>query len=119
MSQEDASTQDAPEATPAPESKDESTPAVTGDKTFDAAYVAELRKEAAKYRTEAQEAKGKLSEREEAEQSNLEKAQTKLAKAEQKAAENENALLRFTVANEKKVPADAVEFLRGSSREDL
>jgi hypothetical protein len=88
-------------------------------RVFDEAYVAEIRREAAKYRTEAQEAKGKLTEREEAEQSDLEKAQSKATKAEQAKAEAESKLLRFEVAAEKKVPAEAVDLLVGTTREEL
>ena len=114
MSQED--TQDgqepAPVAEPVSEPKGE-------EKSFSADYVAQLRAEAAKYRTEAQEAKGKLTEREEAEKSDLEKAQSKLAKLERERDEATASLLRFQVASEKEVPAEAVEFLQGKSREEL
>lgn len=116
MSQEDAAApQDAPEAPAAAES----TPAAPEPKVFDEDYVKQLRSEAARYRTEAQEAKGRLSEREEAEKSELERAQGKLAKAEQRAAQAETELIRFQIASEKGVPAEAVEFLTGSSREEL
>lgn len=115
MSETDAPQKEGQEPTPATETKVETKEV----KTFDEDYVKQLRQEAAKYRTEAQEAKGKLSEREEAEQSDLEKAQTKLSKAEQTAAEATGKLLRYEVANDKKVPADAVEFLQGDTRESL
>lgn len=115
MSETDAPQNEGQEPTPATETKAETKEV----KTFDEDYVKQLRAEAAKYRTEAQEAKGKLSEREEAERSDLEKAQSKLSKAEQRAVEAEAALLRYQVANDKKVPADAVEFLKGDTRGDL
>lgn len=54
-------------------------------KTFDAEYVDKLRKEAAKYRTEAKansEAAKKLAEIEEAQKSETEKAADRIAKAE-------------------------------------
>lgn len=55
----------------------------------------------------------------EANASELEKAQKSKSKAEQERDESRSTLLRFQIANEKEVPADAVEFLRGSTREEL
>ena len=88
-------------------------------KTFDEGYVKELRAEAARHRKEAQEAKTKAQEYEERDKSELEKAQGKATKYEQEAAAARAELTRYQVANEKSVPADAVEFLRGNTREDL
>jgi hypothetical protein len=118
MGQEpESNPQEGQEPTPAPaESK---TPEPTGEKVFDAAYVAELRKEAAKYRTEAQEAKGKAEEYENAQKSELEKAQGKLSKVEQAKSEAEAKLLRYEVAQEKEVPAKLVPLLTGSTKEEL
>lgn len=117
MSQEDApaegSTPDAPEA-----KSDDSTgnePA----KTFDEAYVKELRAEAAKYRTEAKNASARVEEFESANQSELEKLTGKLTKTEERAKAAETALTRFKVAAEKEIPADALDLLSGTTREEL
>jgi hypothetical protein len=115
--------QEGQEPKAAPEAKDETAPegkAPEGDaKTFDEGYVKELRAENAQRRIDAQQLKEKLEEFEERDKSELEKAQGKVAKAEQTAAEATAKLLRFEVASEKKVPAEAVDFLQGSTREDL
>jgi hypothetical protein len=55
----------------------------------------------------------------EANASELEKAQGKATKAEQRAEKAEARLLRFEVAKDKEIPAEAVDLLSGSSREDL
>lgn len=71
----------------------------------------------AKKRADALEAK--VREYEEANASEIEKAQNKATKAEEKAAEAQAKLLRYEVAQDKQIPAEAVELLSGSSREDL
>jgi hypothetical protein len=88
-------------------------------KTFDKEYVSSLRSEAADWRIKAQQATEKLQEYEEANASELEKAQNKATKAEQAKAEAEGKLLRFEVAAEKQIPADALDLLSGSTREEL
>lgn len=97
---------DAPPANEGPEPK--------GDKpeTFSREYVESLRAEAAKHRTRAQEL-------EDANKSDLEKAQTKAQRAEQAKADAEAKLLRYEIAAEKEVPADALDFLTGNTREEL
>jgi hypothetical protein len=119
MGQEPENTpQKGQEPTPAPAEPKADAP--KGEpKVFDEAYVAELRREAAKYRTEAQEAKGKAQEYEDAQKSELEKAQGKLSKVEQAKAEAEAKLLRYEVAQEKEVPAKLVPLLTGSTKEEL
>lgn len=87
--------------------------------TFDKAYVAELRSEAAQRRVEIQQLREQLEERDEKEKSELEKAQGKATKAEQRAAEAENKLLRFQVATEKELPSAFVSRLQGNTREEL
>lgn len=111
MSQEDAPAGDAP-ATP---DKDEAPAA----KTFSEDYVRQLRDEAARYRTRAQEAEAKVGEYEEATASETEKLTGRLKKAEERAASAESRVLRFEVAKDKEVPAEAVDFLVGSTREQL
>lgn len=90
-----------------------------GGKTFDEAYVKELRSEAASNRKKAAEYEARLQELEDRDKSELERLTGKLSKAEQDKAKAESALLRFQVAAEKQVPADAVDLLHGSTREEL
>ena len=78
-------------------------------KTFDAEYVEKLRKEAARYRTEAKanaEAAKKLADIEEAQKTAEQKAAERLAEAERKAAEAEAKMALATVAGESGIPAD-------------
>jgi hypothetical protein len=113
MSQEDAPVE-APEAeAPASEVNRDAV------KTFDADYVKTLRNESASYRKKAQELEQRLSELEERDQSELQKAQGKAAKAEQAKADAEAKLIRYEVAAEKQVPADALDLLTGTTREEL
>lgn len=88
-------------------------------KTFDEAYVKELRAEAAKNRKAAQEATARAQEYEDAQKSELEKANTKAQRAEQAKAEAEARLVRYQVAQEKEVPAKLVPLLTATSKEDL
>lgn len=88
-------------------------------KTFDADYVKTLRGENAQWRIKAQQAEERAQELEDAQKSELEKAQTKAQRLEQKATEAESRLLRFEVAAQKQIPAEALELLTGSSREEL
>lgn len=61
----------------------------------------------------------KLDEMEAASQSEVEKLTSKLAKAEERASTAEGRLVRFQVATEKKLPAELVERLQGSTPEEL
>lgn len=61
----------------------------------------------------------KLDEIESQNQSELEKLTGNLTKTEEAKKAAESKLLRFEVATEKKVPAEAVDFLSGSTREEL
>jgi hypothetical protein len=102
-----------------PEANNE--PPASGDspKTFDESYVKELRSENAAARKARQELEAKLTEYEERDKSELEKLTGKLTKTEQRAAQAEAQLLRFQVAKDKEIPADAVDLLNGNTREDL
>ena len=115
MSQEDTpaegSTPEAPETETAEPKADA--------KTFDADYVKALRSENAGFRKKAAEAIARIEELEARDQSELEKAQTKAAKLEQAKVEAEAKLLRYEVAAEKDVPAEALDFLTGNTREEL
>lgn len=105
-----------------PEGQEPTAPADTPasePKVFDAAYVSKLRSEAAANRREAQEARARVEEFENAQRSEVEKAQAKTSKAEQRAAEAEARLLRFEIATEKQVPSKLVPLLTGKTREEL
>ena len=118
MSQEDTPAE-APEAD-APKGTKENPATVSQEpKTFDADYVKTLRSESAANRKKAQEAIARIEELEARDQSELEKAQTKAAKLEQAKVEAEAKLLRYEVAAEKDVPAEALDFLTGNTREEL
>lgn len=112
----DASSTDQGQA-PAPPAPD--APAPGTGKTFDEAYVKQLRAEAAANRKAAQEAAAKIEEFENRDKSEVEKLSSKLAKAEARATAAEASFLRFQVAAEKQIPADAVDLLTGSTREEL
>lgn len=77
-------------------------------KTFDAEYVDKLRKENAKYRTEAKansEAAQRLAQLEEASKTEAQKVADALAAAEKRAAELEAKAIRGEVSGETGVPA--------------
>lgn len=116
MSQEDAPAEGSTPAAPDAEPKAD---APKQTQTFDADYVKSLRSEAAKYRTEAQEARSKIEEYESANQTELEKLTGKLTKEAKAREDAERKLLRFEVAAEKEIPADAVDLLTGDTREEL
>lgn len=112
MSQEDTPAEgQKPEATVETEVKE--------TKTFDAAYVSQLRSENAAHRKKAQEAEQRLQELEERDASEVEKAQRKATKLEQEAAEAKSKLIRYEVAAEKGLPADTLDLLSGNTREEL
>ncbi|MBP2211091.1 membrane protein involved in colicin uptake [Rhodococcus ruber] len=76
---------------------------------FDAEYVAKLRKEAAKYRTDAKanaEAAKKLAELEEAQKSEAQKQAERLEAAEKRATELELKAARAEIASTVGIPAD-------------
>ena len=92
-------------------------------KTFDAEYVANLRKEAARYRTEAKansEAAKKLAEYEEAKKTEAERNADRLRAAEEDAANARREALRFRIASKFKIDdEDADLFLTGSDEESI
>jgi hypothetical protein len=103
--------------TPAPQEPGQEP--VAEPKKFDEAYVKQLRAENAAARKARQDLEAKIAEFEERDKSELEKLTGKITKAEQRAAEAEAKLLRFSVAQEKEVPARLVQFLTATTREDL
>ena len=106
---------------PAPETNPATPEVVAGADNPDAVKaLIERERAAAKAADDARKAaEAKVQEFEEKDKSELEKLTGKLTKAETKAAEAESKLLRFTVAAEKQIPAEAVDLLQGTTREDL
>ncbi len=114
------STENAPssEQTPPEGSEQQEQP-----KTFDAEYVANLRKEAAKYRTEAKansEAASELAKLKEAEKTEAQRVAERLQAAETDAANARRDALRFRIASKFKIDdEDADLFLTGADEESL
>ena len=116
MSEEQGQEQAAPETPP------EGAPAEP--ETFDAEYVAKLRKEAAKYRTEAKanaKAAEKLAEIEEANKSEIERAADAKAAAERERDEARAEALRLRIATKHGITddEDIALFLTGTDEETL
>jgi hypothetical protein len=110
-----------PEGTKTAPQVTEQTPPEGEPKTFDADYVDKLRKESAKYRTEAKanaDAAKRLAEIEEASKSEAEKASERLAKAEQTARDAEARAVRREVALEHKLSTDDAALLDAIVDED-
>jgi hypothetical protein len=105
------------ETTEAPNDGQE--PVAEKPKTFDEGYVKTLRQEAAKYRTEAQQAKERVSEFEEANQTELEKLTSKNTSLTDEARVTKAENIRLRVAIDKKIPADLIDRLRGDTQEEL
>lgn len=119
MSDEQAAPSEAETPAPPQEGND---PAPESE-AFDAEYVAKLRKEAAKYRTEAKanaEAARKLAEIEEANKTEAEKQAERVATLEREAAQARAEALRFKIASKYGVTdEDADLFLTGTDEETL
>ena len=116
---EQPATPDAPEQ---PTTPPEGAPASDEGKTFDAEYVDKLRKEAAKYRTEAKanaDAATRLAQIEEANKTEAQKAADRLAAAEKAATEATSSLARLEVALAKGLTPSQAKRLVGSTREEL
>ena len=110
-----------PEGTATDPQVTEQAPLEGEPKTFDAEYVEKLRKENAKYRTEAKanaDAAKRLTEIEEANKSEADKVAERLAKAEQSAREAEARALRREVALEHKLSKDDAALLDSITDED-
>jgi hypothetical protein len=114
VTEEQATQSDAPEPQEGTEPEPES---------FDAEYVAKLRKEAAKYRTEAKanaDAARKLAEIEEANKSEQQKLAERLAELEREADQARAEALRFKIASKFGVSEEDAElFLTGTDEETL
>jgi hypothetical protein len=90
--------------------------------SFDADYVEKLRKENARYRTEAKanaEAAKRLAQIEESQKSEQQKLEERATAAEQRAAEFESRLVRAEVATAKGLTPTQAKRLVGTTREEL
>lgn len=112
-----------PEQQESPQEGDEQQAAAEDAKTFDADYVAQLRKEAAKYRTEAKanaEAAKRLAEIEESQKSEAQKAADRAAALEAERDQAVIAGLRYKIAAQHRISdEDAELFLTGTDEETL
>lgn len=87
--------------------------------TYTEAYVRQLRRESAGLRNKLSTAEDALQEREEAEKTEGQRLSERATSAEARAAEAELRLLRHEVAAQAGLEAAAVQFLSGSTREEL
>ena len=90
-------------------------------KTFDADYVAKLRQEAAKYRTEAKandEARKELDQIKEAQKSDAEKANDKLTNETRRANEATALALRYKIALVKGIAIEDADLFMTATDED-
>lgn len=91
-------------------------------KTFDEAYVKELRQEAAKYRTQNKELQEKAKAYDEyvdSQKSEQEKQAEALSTAEKERDALRSELLRMKIASAKNLPASLVDRLRGETEEEM
>lgn len=104
---------DTPEA--APEASQE-------PQSFDAEYVAKLRAEAAKYRTEAKAnaaAAKRLAEIEESQKTEVQRTAERIAELEREAAAAKADALKFRIGTAAGLPAEAIGRLQGATEEEL
>lgn len=97
----------------------ESKPAKSEGKTFDEAFVRNLRREAASARTELNETKSKLQEVMDRDKSDAQKLSERLAESERQASEATLRALRYEVAAEHGLDMGAAGFLTGDTKEAI
>lgn len=114
------------ESTPAAPPAEGSTPAgeegqapESKGKTFDEAYVKQLRREAAASRTALNEATSKLQEFEERDKTEGEKLAGRLAESEKRMGAAESKVLRYEIAAKHGLAMDAAGFLTGDTAEEI
>jgi hypothetical protein len=96
-----------------PDSQDEK------GRTYSEAYVKQLRRESAGLRTRLGEVEERLQVREDADKTEHERLAERASTAETRAQEAELRLLRHEIAAERKLEPAAVQFLTGSTREEI
>ena len=87
--------------------------------TFSADYVKQLRKQAAATRTRLNEAEAQLRELTDRDKSEQQRLTERAAELEARASEAETRLLRFEIAAERGLDAEAATFLVGSTRDEI
>lgn len=88
-------------------------------RTYPEAYVRQLRRETAGYRTRLAEVETRLQEVDDREKTETEKLTTRLADSERRATEAEGRLIRYEVASEHGLDMNAANFLTGNTREEV
>jgi len=90
-----------------------------GGKTYDEEFVKKLKDEAAGYRVEAREAKREAQEREDQNKSEQQRTTERAVSAEARADQAEKRLMRYEVAQKKKLPTEMADRLVGDTKEEL
>ena len=88
-------------------------------RTYSEAYVRALRRETAGYRTRLADVEERLQAVDDKERSEVEKLGAKLADSESRATAAEGRLIRYEVAAERGLEGTAVNFLVGTTREEI
>jgi hypothetical protein len=104
--------------TPQPETTSQTSPE-TGGKTFDEAYVRQLRRENAANRTKLADLESELGELRDRDKSESERLTERAAESERRAVAAEAKLLRYEVVAERGLPLDAASKLAGETREEV
>lgn len=107
-----------PEPTPGQEPTADTTPRAE-PKTFDEAYVKQLRKEAASSRAELGQVKTKLGEIEDRDKTEQQRLTERVAESERRAGAAEMRLARFEVMAEHKIDLEYADLLAGETPEAL
>jgi hypothetical protein len=117
----DESTPTAPtDAGQTPEAGEGSKPEPKAEpKTFDEAYVKQLRREAAESRKALGEATTRLQAFEERDKTEGEKLAARVSESEKRASAAESRALRYEIAAAHGLDLDAANFLSGDSREEI
>lgn len=103
-----------PDPNEAPEGQEPEEP-----KTFDEAYVKQLRREATDARTRARKAETELERLTGREKTDTERLTEEKQGLSQRAEAAESTLLRYRVASERKLDLSAADFLKGTTREEI
>lgn len=88
-------------------------------RTYPEAYVRQLRRETAGYRTRLAEVETRLQEIDDHDKTESEKLSKRLTESETRAVQAEGRLIRYEVAAEHGLDMSATNFLTGSTREEI
>lgn len=103
----------------APTTSEPTADVTSAPKAFDEEYVKTLRRSEASARTKLKSAEARMQELEDRDKSEAEKLAARVTESERRASEAEAKLLRFEIAKARNLSQDAVDFLKGSTREEL